>query len=74
MSDNVASPGLSQRAAQIAMAACLPVMALALFANVVLRYSPGSGIGASEELSRPRALAELAQRKLLALGPAAQVE
>lgn len=34
------------------MAACLAVMALAVFVNVVLRYGFGSGIAASEELSR----------------------
>lgn len=41
-----------QRAANAAMAACLAVMALAVFVNVVLRYGFGSGIAASEELSR----------------------
>lgn len=35
-----------------AMALCLGVMALAVFVNVVLRYGFGSGIPASEELSR----------------------
>lgn len=39
-------------AAHTAMAACLGVMALAVFVNVVLRYGFGSGIAASEELSR----------------------
>lgn len=34
------------------MATCLAVMALAVFVNVVLRYGFGSGIAASEELSR----------------------
>ncbi len=34
------------------IAACLAVMALAVFVNVVLRYGFGSGIAASEELSR----------------------
>jgi len=34
------------------MASCLGVMALAVFVNVVLRYGFGSGIAASEELSR----------------------
>ena len=43
---------LSQRIAQGAMAACLGVMAVAVFINVVLRYGFGSGIAASEELSR----------------------
>ena len=41
-----------QRAANASMAACLAVMALAVFVNVVLRYGFGSGIAASEELSR----------------------
>jgi TRAP-type C4-dicarboxylate transport system permease small subunit len=41
-----------QRLAQAAMAACLGVMAVAVFVNVVLRYGFGSGIAASEELSR----------------------
>jgi TRAP-type C4-dicarboxylate transport system permease small subunit len=36
----------------IAMAACLAVMATVVFINVVLRYGFGSGIAASEELSR----------------------
>lgn len=40
------------RWADNAMAACLGVMALAVFVNVVLRYGFGSGIAASEELSR----------------------
>ena len=35
-----------------AMALCLAVMACAVFVNVVLRYGFGSGIAASEELSR----------------------
>ena len=34
------------------MASCLGVMAVAVFINVVLRYGFGSGIAASEELSR----------------------
>jgi TRAP-type C4-dicarboxylate transport system permease small subunit len=34
------------------MAACLAVMACSVFLNVVLRYGFGSGIAASEELSR----------------------
>jgi TRAP-type C4-dicarboxylate transport system permease small subunit len=41
-----------QRLTQVAMAACLAVMAVAVFVNVVLRYGFGSGIAASEELSR----------------------
>lgn len=36
----------------IAMAACLALMATLVFVNVVLRYGFGSGIAASEELSR----------------------
>lgn len=44
--------GPAQRAARIAMAACLGVMAVAVFVNVVLRYGFGSGLAASEELSR----------------------
>lgn len=43
---------LLQRAADLAMAACLATMALAVFVNVVLRYGFGSGVAASEELSR----------------------
>jgi gluconokinase len=34
------------------MSICLAVMAVAVFVNVVLRYGFGSGIAASEELSR----------------------
>jgi TRAP-type C4-dicarboxylate transport system permease small subunit len=41
-----------QRLANAAMAACLGVMAAAVFLNVVLRYGFGSGVAASEELSR----------------------
>jgi len=41
-----------QIASEAAMALCLAVMALAVFVNVVLRYGFGSGIAASEELSR----------------------
>lgn len=54
MSTDSSNPPTSpfQRAAQAAMAACLGVMALAVFVNVVLRYGFGSGIAASEELSR----------------------
>jgi TRAP-type transport system small permease protein len=44
--------GRFQRIAQTLMACCLGVMALAVFVNVVLRYGFGSGIAASEELSR----------------------
>ena len=41
-----------QRTTNALMAACLGVMAVAVFINVVLRYGFGSGIAASEELSR----------------------
>ena len=44
--------GRFQRLTHWLMAACLGVMALAVFVNVVLRYGFGSGIPASEELSR----------------------
>jgi len=44
--------GRLQHAADSLMAACLGVMAVAVFVNVVLRYGFGSGIAASEELSR----------------------
>ena len=53
MSSSIDSPKpLFQRLAQTAMASCLGVMAVAVFVNVVLRYGFGSGIAASEELSR----------------------
>ncbi|CAN5462206.1 TRAP transporter small permease [soil metagenome] len=41
-----------QRWIHLAMAACLAVMTVAVFVNVVLRYGFGSGVAASEELSR----------------------
>lgn len=41
-----------QKVANFALGACLATMALAVFVNVVLRYGFGSGIAASEELSR----------------------
>ena len=44
--------GRFQRITNWLMAACLGVMAAAVFVNVVLRYGFGSGIAASEELSR----------------------
>lgn len=47
-----ARPSRFQRIVHAVMAACLGVMALAVFVNVVLRYGFGSGIAASEELSR----------------------
>lgn len=47
-----APAGLLTRLAQHAMVLALGLMALAVFVNVVLRYGFGSGIAASEELSR----------------------
>lgn len=47
-----APTGRLQRLSHIAMGTCLGVMALAVFINVVLRYGFGSGVAASEELSR----------------------
>ena len=47
-----ASVGRFQRVANLAMAICLGVMAVAVFINVVLRYGFNSGITISEELSR----------------------
>ena len=44
--------GRFQRTANMLMAACLGVMAVSVFLNVVLRYGFGSGLAASEELSR----------------------
>ncbi len=40
------------RSTNTLMAICLGVMAVSVFVNVVLRYGFGSGIAASEELSR----------------------
>jgi gluconokinase len=42
----------AQRVVENLMAACLAVMALSVFVNVVLRYGFGTGVAASEELSR----------------------
>ncbi|MFM2053802.1 MAG: hypothetical protein RL456_1839 [Pseudomonadota bacterium] len=50
--DTPATPSWPLRLAQWAVAACLAVMSLAVFLNVVLRYGFGGGIAASEELSR----------------------
>jgi gluconokinase len=47
-----ATQGRFQRVCNILMAACLGVMAAAVFVNVVLRYGFGTGVVASEELSR----------------------
>ena len=52
MSTPTPPTGRAQRVAQVAMAACLAVMAVSVFLNVVLRYGFGSGVAASEELSR----------------------
>ena len=41
-----------QKLCNALMASCLGVMAVAVFVNVVMRYGFGSGIAASEELSR----------------------
>lgn len=51
---HTAAPARSRlhQGAELAMAACLAVMALAVFVNVLLRYGFGDGIPASEELSR----------------------
>lgn len=45
-------PSAFARITQVLMATCLGVMALSVFVNVVLRYGFGSGVAASEELSR----------------------
>ena len=50
--ENTVRGGRFARCTDAAMALCLGVMALAVFVNVVLRYGFGSGIPASEELSR----------------------
>ena len=55
MTNNPANPTATPRFQKICnalMASCLGVMAVAVFINVVLRYGFGSGIAASEELSR----------------------
>lgn len=41
-----------QRISNTLLASCLGVMAVAVFINIVLRYGFGSGLPASEELSR----------------------
>jgi TRAP-type transport system small permease protein len=45
-------PDRFQRLANLVMATCLATMAIGVFINVVLRYGFGSGLPASEELSR----------------------
>ena len=53
IADQPAPPqGRLRHLIETAMAICLGVMAVAVFVNVVLRYGFGSGIAASEELSR----------------------
>jgi gluconokinase len=49
---NLARQSLFQRTANTLLAICLGVMAVSVFVNVVLRYGFGSGVAASEELSR----------------------
>ena len=49
---NAVATKLFQTICNALMASCLGVMAVAVFINVVLRYGFGSGIAASEELSR----------------------
>lgn len=51
MKSNVPAGRLT-RLFENAMAACLAVMAITVFINVVLRYGFGSGVAANEELSR----------------------
>jgi TRAP-type transport system small permease protein len=50
--DTTAPKSALLRFADTLMASCLGVMAVAVFVNVVLRYGFGSGLAASEELSR----------------------
>lgn len=52
MSPNLAPDNRIKRLASGLMAICLGVMAVSVFLNVVLRYGFGSGVAASEELSR----------------------
>ena len=47
-----ATVGRFQRVTNHLLAICLGVMAVSVFVNVVLRYGFGSGVAASEELSR----------------------
>jgi TRAP-type transport system small permease protein len=49
---NAAATQPFQKICNTLMATCLGVMAVAVFINVVMRYGFGSGIAASEELSR----------------------
>jgi len=52
MTDSPTHNGLLRRLSHFAMGGCLGVMAVAVFVNVVLRYGFGSGVAASEEVSR----------------------
>ena len=52
MTNGPVAHGRFQRITHWLMALCLGVMAVSVFINVVLRYGFGSGIAASEELSR----------------------
>lgn len=49
---STAPPDRFQRWANHLMALCLGMMAVAVFINVVLRYGFGTGVAASEEVSR----------------------
>lgn len=51
-SDGTEKQPLLTRLSHTAMALCLGIMAVSVFVNVVLRYGFGSGVAASEELSR----------------------
>jgi TRAP-type C4-dicarboxylate transport system permease small subunit len=50
--DKAAAPSKFGHVTQALLALCLGVMAVSVFVNVVLRYGFGSGVAASEELSR----------------------
>lgn len=52
MSIEITPDNQFKRLASGLMAICLGVMAVSVFVNVVLRYGFGSGVAASEELSR----------------------
>lgn len=52
MSIEITQDNRFKRLASGLMAICLGVMAVSVFVNVVLRYGFGSGVAASEELSR----------------------
>lgn len=52
MSTEIIPDNRFKRLASGLMALCLGVMAISVFVNVVLRYGFGSGVAASEELSR----------------------